>query len=202
MTEEGYIKFKAEWESGEPLPEDRLVEINYWRNEMYQRGWIGAYQNGIGFGNISCRWDQANQFVISGSATGNFAQLGPEHYALVKSVDIHNNRLQCLGPVVASSESMSHAVIYNALPDISGVIHIHHLEFWEALLNQVPTTAKEATYGSPEMAYSILDLLKNTNLRKQQIFVMEGHKEGIFAFGKTLEDAADRLNYYSRQFRL
>lgn len=200
MTDEGYIKFKAEWESGEPLPDERLVEINHWRNQMFQLGLIGAYDNGIGFGNISCRWEDTKQFIISGSATGNFEQLSAEHYALVKSVDIDANQLVCEGPIIASSESMSHAVVYHALAEVRGVIHVHHLGLWERLLHRVPTTDPSATYGSPEMAYSILDLIENSDLRQQRIFVMEGHREGIFAFGKTLEEAAERLSHYGRHF--
>jgi len=50
------------------------------------------------------------------------------------------------------------------------------------LLDQVPTTDEDAAYGSPEMASSIVNLLRNSGLRQQKIFVMRGHPEGIFAF--------------------
>jgi hypothetical protein len=54
----------------------------------------------------------------------------------------------------------------------------------------VPTTADGATYGSPEMALSIIELLRNSDLRQQKIFVMRSHPEGIFSFGASLEQAA------------
>lgn len=76
---------------------------------------------------------------------------------------------------------MSHAVIYCECPEVQGVIHIHNLEMWERLLHQVPTTDAAATYGSPEMAYSIIDLLQHTDLRSQGIFVMEEHREEAVA---------------------
>ena len=84
---------------------------------------------------------------------------------------------------------MSHAVIYQALPWVKAVMHVHHAEMWRRLLFKVPTTDALATYGSPEMAYSILDLIQHTDLAEQKIFVMEGHEEGIFSFGKDFQEA-------------
>ena len=202
QTDEGYIKFQAKWQRSTALDWRQLEDLNRWRVKMYQLGLIGAYDNGIGFGNISCRWKDTDQFIISGSTTGNFEKLTAEHYALVKAVDIDQNTLVCEGPIIASSESMSHAVVYQAMPEVGGVIHVHHLELWQRLLHQVPTTAPEATYGSPEMAYSILDLIKHSDVKTQRIFVMEGHREGIFVFGRSLEEAAERLTYYGRKFAL
>ncbi len=190
MLDEGYIKFKAEWKDGPAFPANELEELQHWRQEMYRAGLIGAYDNGIGFGNISRRWGISERFVISGSATGNFPVLGPEHYCLVTQVDIDQNTLWCEGPLLASSESMSHAMVYRVLPWVNGVIHIHHLEMWRRLLHQVPTTDAAATYGSPEMAYSIINLIHTTDLPQRRIFVMEGHQEGIFGFGKDLAEAA------------
>ncbi|HMQ64527.1 MAG TPA: class II aldolase/adducin family protein [Flavilitoribacter sp.] len=172
------------------MPADRLQELDHWRDVMYTAGLIGAYPDGIGFGNISRRWDGEGRFLITGSATGNFEQLEPSHYCLVTEVIPQENRLTCQGPILASSESMSHAVIYRERPEVNGVIHIHHLALWKYLLHKVPTTDASAPYGSPEMAASIVDLLETTDLPRRRIFVMEGHREGIFAFGETLESAA------------
>jgi len=188
--DEGYIKFKADWQESAPLPAALLQEINEYRQRVYDLGLIGAYDNGIGFGNISQRHPtRPDQFLISGSATGNFTTLTGEHYALVTAVEIDKNELRCQGPIVASSESMSHAVIYQTLPDVQAVIHAHHLGMWQELMHQVPTTDASASYGSPEMAYSIIDLLQTTDLPQSKLFVMEGHEEGIFVFGKNLSDA-------------
>jgi hypothetical protein len=70
---------------------------------------------------------------------------------------------------------------------------VHHQKIWENLLHKVPTTTVGITYGTPEMAYSIVELLRKTTLPEQRIFVMEGHPEGIFSFGKTLQDAGEVL---------
>ncbi|MEO1258461.1 MAG: class II aldolase/adducin family protein [Bacteroidota bacterium] len=196
MIDEGYIKFKADWKKTNPLPFNKIAALNKWRQEMYRHQLIGAYENGIGFGNISQRWSLGSHFVISGSATGNFPELNEMHYSLVTGFDLNKNTLSCEGPLVASSESMSHAVIYQECPTVTGVIHVHHLALWKKLLHQIPTTDKSATYGSPEMANSIIDLLDTTNLKEQKIFVMEGHQEGVFAFGENLEEAATVILKY------
>jgi ribulose-5-phosphate 4-epimerase/fuculose-1-phosphate aldolase len=189
MIDEGYIKFKAEWTETAPLEHIQIAELNNCRETLYQAGLIGAYDNGIGYGNLSQRWNKAGQFIISGSKTGLLSETTEKHYSKVLSFDLDRNQLVCEGPVIASSESMSHAVIYQECLNINAVIHVHHLGLWKDLLYKVPTTDEAATYGSPEMAYSIIDLLNNSNLKEQRIFVMAGHEEGIFVFGETIAEA-------------
>ncbi len=197
LLDEGYIKFEARWTPAPPLPWPLLQELNHWRQKLYRLGLVGAYPDGIGFGNLSMRWaGDDEQFAISGSTTGNFAELGPEHYTLVEKVELENNRLFCRGPIVASSESMSHAAVYQGCARAKFVFHVHHLGMWERLLHQVPTTKQGIPYGTPEMAWSILDLLENTDLPSRKIFVMEGHREGIFVFGETAEEAGEVLLAY------
>jgi L-ribulose-5-phosphate 4-epimerase len=194
-SDEGYVKFQAVWERAEPLPAHLLTDLSHWRDEMHRQHLIGVYENGIGFGNISQRY-LGNQFIISGTATGHLPTLSPSDFTLVTNFFVKKNTVHCRGPVLASSEAMSHAVIYRACEDVQGVIHLHHAQLWEHLIDIVPTTEAGATYGSPEMAHSIVNLLKNSDLRQQKIFVMRSHPEGIFIFGETLGQAANVLDYW------
>jgi ribulose-5-phosphate 4-epimerase/fuculose-1-phosphate aldolase len=192
LPDEGYVKFQAVWERAAGLPAPKLAELSHWRNEMHRHHLIGVYENGIGFGNISQRCE-GNQFIISGTATGHLANLTPAHFTTVTDFEVEKNTVHCRGPIMASSEAMSHAVIYRECPEVHGIIHAHHAKLWEQLLDRVPTTADGATYGSPEMANSIVNLLKDSDLRQQKIFVMRSHPEGIFAFGENLQQAATLL---------
>ncbi|NBC09484.1 MAG: class II aldolase/adducin family protein [Bacteroidetes bacterium] len=194
--DEGYIKFDAHWVRKPPLPAAQTAQLNAFRQKLYEQGLIGAYPEGIGFGNISRRQGRGHQFIISGSKTGNVPALDERHYALVTEVDAAHNRLRCEGPIIASSESMSHAVIYEECPEVQAVLHVHHLQMWQRLLHRVPTTAADAPYGSPEMVESIRQLLRETALRQQRIFVMEGHREGVFVFGESLEAAYGCLMHW------
>jgi len=198
MPAEGYVKFRCERTETGPIPEDRLVGINAWRNRLYKLGLIGAYQNGVGFGNISMRLPSGG-FVITGTATGSLASLTGGHYTEVTGYDFEANRVSCKGPIDASSETMSHAAVYESAPDANAVIHVHNLAMWKALLGKVPTTSKDAEYGTPEMAYEIKRLFAETDVRERRIFAMAGHEEGIIAFGKDLDDAGNAmLDYFGR----
>jgi ribulose-5-phosphate 4-epimerase/fuculose-1-phosphate aldolase len=194
--EDGYIKFKAKWDQSPALPYRFIKELNKWRNLLYQMKLVGAYDDGIGYGNISQRFGNSGHFIISGSGTGNLESLTPDHFSLVTNIDIDHNLLHCKGPIMASSESMSHGVIYRECTDIHGVIHIHNKELWLKLLDKVPTTSEKAEYGTPEMAYEIIRLFRETDLMEKRIIVMKGHEEGIFTFGKSLDEAGKIiLNY-------
>lgn len=193
---DGYIKFKAQWEKSPPLPIRFIKTLNEWRDRLYSLGFIGATTEGIGYGNLSERFGDSDHFIISGSGTGNLEKLTPDHYSLVTRIDIDHNKLSCRGPIIASSESMSHGVMYNEKKDINAVIHIHHLDLWQELLHQVPTTDDKATYGTPEMAYEIIRLFRESGAPKKKIIVMAGHREGIFTFGKSLDEAGEILLAY------
>ena len=190
--DEGYIKFNSEWKRKEPLPYSTIQALNEWRQRLYQVSLVGAYPDGIGFGNVSRRLSQ-NKFIISGSKTGIYQTLDASHFSTVINFDIKKNWVECEGPIIASSESMSHAVIYQERPEVNAVFHVHDLALWKKWLYKIPTTAETATYGTPEMADEIIQLFKTTTVIKQKLFAMAGHEEGLFSFGKTLEEAGNVL---------
>ena len=201
MIDEGYIKFDCHWTQSPALAKEEIEALNNCRQKLYDRHLVGAYDNGIGFGNVSQRKEEL-QFLISGSTTGNFPVLDESHYAVVTAFDIEQNAVHCEGPIRASSESMSHAVIYQHCEEVNAVLHVHHLEMWQHYLHQLPTTSEAAPYGSPEMANEIIRLLNSTTVRtKEKCFVMAGHREGIFAFGTDLADATSNLLHFFDAFK-
>ncbi len=190
--DEGYIKFNCEWIKDKPRLTNKLVEINKWRDKLYTLGLIGAYDNGIGFGNISIRLKK-NTFIITGSATGNLHTLNENHYVLVNKYDFAKNSLTCKGPIKASSESLSHAAIYGCSSDTNAVLHIHNINMWEKFIDKLATTNKDISYGTPAMAKEIKRLFIESGVNNEKMFVMGGHKEGIISFGKNLEEAGNIL---------
>ncbi|NOX71196.1 MAG: class II aldolase/adducin family protein [Candidatus Micrarchaeota archaeon] len=200
MTNDGYIKFNIKWIKAKPLPESVIRELNKWRRKLFDAGLIGMYESGIGFGNISMRIPGTNEFIISGSATGGIENLTAEHYARVTEVDHEKNSLVCVGPIKASSESMTHAAVYDSDHSVNAVIHVHNLRMWKMLLDRVPTTSKEATYGTPEMAEEVMRLFKESDVKEKKIFVMGGHEEGLMTFGKDLDEAGSVMLRYWEEF--
>lgn len=196
MNQEGTIKFKARWKETEAFPAVILEEMIASRQQMFARGYIGEYAPGLGYGNISMRYGEGAQFLISGAKTGRLAEALPEHFTHITEVYPRRNEVYCRGPVIASSETMSHAMIYQCEPSAQIAIHLHAAQAWERLLHQVPTTDASAEYGSPEMSASIEQLFQTTNLRDKKIFVMEGHPEGIFVFGRSFAEASAILKQY------
>ena len=198
-AEEGYIKFNLRWEEHGPvIPAPLFKSLNTWREIMLTLDMVGVTQDGIGFGNLSSRFRNTNQFYITGTATGKHPKLGKNHYCLVTDYDIPKNRLSCTGPIRASAESMTHAAIYRADPNVGTVYHIHHKVLWKALLGKVPTTPEKAEFGTPEMALSLQDMLKKKETREQRIAVMHGHENGIIFWGKDPDEAGKYLlSYYN-----
>jgi len=186
---EGYVKYQCHWIRSSPLPAQDLFDINACRDKLFRLGLIGAYEHGVGFGNISIRIGQSEQFIISGTQTGHIPSLQEQHYARVIDVDFNQNVLTCEGPIQASSESMTHAALYIINKDINAVIHIHHPYLWKKMINILPTTQPGVSYGTTEMAKEIVRLYKERYLEEKKIIVMSGHQDGIISFGKDLYEA-------------
>ena len=190
--EEGYIKYQCHWKET-ALPDELAIEnLIAYRNVLFEKGWIGVYADGIGFGNISERYKN-RQFIISGTQTGHFPVCDASHFALVTHYHVLNNEVYCKGKVKASSESLTHAILYELYPDVNAVLHIHDLNLWRRLLQKVPTTRANVTYGTVEMAFEVARLSEFEGLREKGIFVMAGHEEGIVTFGNDMATALDIL---------
>ena len=192
MKETGVIKFNCNWIKAEPMNAELLIDLNFWRDKMFDLGFIVVNVDGIGYGNMSIRSTE-NQFIITGSATGKERKLSNQHFTKVIDFDLEKNSLTALGPIIASSESLTHAVIYEYHKNINAVIHIHNLALWKKLMNKIPTTIKSVEYGTPAMAKEMIRLFDETNLTNEKILVMAGHEEGIISFGKDLIEAGNRL---------
>jgi len=190
--DEGYIKFNCTWIPSNDISLNKVAVLNVWREIMYKKGLIGMYPDGVGFGNISMRYNEKT-FLISGSATGGLATLNESHYSLVTNYNLNTNSVTCVGPLKASSESLTHALIYECSEAANAVIHIHNLDLWNRFIHHVPTSSENISYGTPEMANEIKRLFDETTLAKEKIIVMGGHREGIISFGKDLEEAASVL---------
>jgi ribulose-5-phosphate 4-epimerase/fuculose-1-phosphate aldolase len=196
MDEKGYIKFQCNWIKTEPVENKLIEEIVLCRNKLYKLGLIGAYSNGIGFGNLSIRLAN-NIFIITGTSTGQIANLNNNHFTKVTGYNFMKNSLTCEGPVKASSESLTHAAVYESDNFANAVIHIHNKSLWEKLLNVLPATSPEIEYGTPAMAEEVKRLFKETDLIEKKIFVMAGHEEGIVSFGRNLEEAFKTILFYN-----
>lgn len=189
MHDDGVIKYHCEWQPSKTVESEMLNQLIAWRDRLHTIGLIGVYPDGIGFGNVSSRL-RNQSFLITGTQTGPHTTTTPAHYTLVDAWDIDRNQLHCVGSVKASSESLTHAALYEYSATIQAIIHIHHPELWSMYQDKLPTTVADVPYGTPAMAYEMWRLFQDTELASQKILVMAGHEDGLMAFGETLESAA------------
>jgi hypothetical protein len=198
MAETGSVKFTCQQVPVETGSFAGFAELNEYRRKLLELGMIGVDANGIGFGNLSIRDGATSRFYITGSGTGGISELKPSHYARVVAYDFARNWLQCEGSTVASSESLTHAAVYESDPATGAVIHCHDMKLWEALLKEAPATPKEVEYGTQEMAYAVRDLFKESEVKRRKIFAMAGHEGGVVAFGRDVEEAFGVLSSSQR----
>jgi ribulose-5-phosphate 4-epimerase/fuculose-1-phosphate aldolase len=203
MEEEGVIKFDLRFTAGPPVAMETLAELNKWRRVLWKHALIGqdpARYEGYGFGNISQRIGGPDaprgkrQFVISGTQTGHLEALDNRHYACVTAYNAAANQVIATGPVMPSSESMTHGVIYDLDNALRAVLHVHSPDIWQTAAAQgIPVTSPSVEYGTPEMSREVERLFSQTDVRHRGIFSMGGHEDGIVAFGHTAEEAGNRL---------
>lgn len=196
----GIVKFNCHWSQSGPVISDEQYEIiNSWREILFNMDLIGAYENGVGFGNISMRIGKTHQFIITGSSTGEIPELEPGHYVKVNSFNIDDNAVQCVGPLKASSESLTHAAIYLADPGVNAVVHVHSIELWNELIHKVPTTNPGMDYGTIDLAKDILRLFRDSDVYEKRIIIMAGDRAGILTFGHDMDEAVNVLMEYLRK---
>jgi ribulose-5-phosphate 4-epimerase/fuculose-1-phosphate aldolase len=188
-----YVKFTYQCARPDIAQFEAIAELNACRRKLLEQRLIGVDSNGVGFGNLSVRDGVSGNFYITGSATGGLLELTPTDCVRVVAYDFARNWLRYEGAAIPSSESLTHAAIYESDPTISAVIHCHDSVLWRTCLDRVPTTSKAIAFGTPEMAYEITRLFTVSDVRSRKMFVMAGHEGGIVTFGKNLEDAFDAV---------
>ena len=188
MKNEGYLKYTAEHRIAPAIKAPFWAELNEARTQLHKKGLVGVTSSGIGFGNLSIRYRE-NEFLISGTATGAIPVLGLDHYCIVSSFDLKENHVVSMGPIQASSESMTHGAVYQSCPEANCVIHIHSRAVFDGMIrDNYVSTPEKAEYGSPEIALAIGECVKNSGKNEGHI-VLSGHDEGVIAYGPSVERA-------------
>lgn len=184
--DDGVIKYNSHRREGVITFTEQLAELNQARTTLFDLGLIGAYPNGVGYGNLSAR-TTGNRFLITASGTGADRTLRAAQYCLVESFSAESNSVCSVGGLDASSESLTHGAIYACAPAVKCVMHVHSGYLFDLLLKQntVPSTSKDIPYGTPAMAHSVTQLVAE-HQRLPVLFVMAGHEDGLVAYGRDI----------------
>jgi len=195
---EGVIHFVAH-HAVEPLPDlpaATVATLRTWRDLLWRLGLLGqdpARYDGAAFGNVSVRLPQGG-LLVTGSQTGGVPILGPDGLVVVDRVDVPQNQVWSRGPVLPSSESMTHAALYALDAGIEAVVHVHSPAIFErAAVLGLPETSASVPYGTPEMALEMGRLWRGSALPAVGIFIIPGHQDGVVGVGASLEQACTRV---------
>lgn len=200
MHNDGVVKYRSDHVNGPPLQHMLLKSLDAVRTFLFQQRLTGQTEAGIGYGNISLRQKPgAKPFIISATSTGGIEHLGSEGYSLVHEYSLQDNWLRSHGPKGASSESLTHAGIYEAKDAVNCIAHIHNERLFRILSNfgapRIHTnyqkqdiallcTPQSAAYGTPEIALAAKSVAAQGP--DKGIIVMLGHLDGIIVYAKNI----------------
>ncbi len=176
MEQESYIKFDCQhtYQSVElPQQIDELIDLG---NALKRKGLIGKIDDSMGFGNISFKDSKTGLIFISASKTGIPCKYTKEHFCRIDEWNAEKNLVVSRGLMPASSETLSHLAVYEALDWVRCVVHIHSEYLWETMFDKELTSSQDIKYGTKEMYFEIVRLLSECS--NQNILVMGGHKNG------------------------
>jgi hypothetical protein len=174
-----------------------------WRQILALTGLVGQTTQryeGFGYGNVSARIGAPamprgrRAFLISGTQTSGLQNPTLGDFCVVETYDIDSNSIQSHGSTLPSSESLTHAAVYDLGSHIRCVLHVHSPILWRhAKRLRIPETAPGVTYGTPNMAREVRRLYRETHLEACGLFAMTGHEDGIVAFGHNLPTVGANL---------
>lgn len=193
MTEtEGVIKFDYAFSETVIIPAVD-PELLLWRQVLHHYELVGECPEryeGFGFGNISGRCDQG--FLITASQTGGLPSLESTQFVLVSDWSLKRNWLKAMGALRPSSESLTHAAIYEANTEIGAVFHVHSPALWQARkVLGLPETSDRVPYGTVDMANTLKQMTES--IGNEGLIAMAGHEDGIVAWSRTPLGAGTRL---------
>lgn len=200
--DDGVIKYQRQFTKIDSLKSDEYWPLEKWRKKLFHLKLIGEYPDVfIGYGNMSWRLSPAMpiRFIITGTQTGKYPDLSGEHYTRVTGYDLAKNLIIAEGPIDASSEALTHALLYECSEKIQAIFHIHDKIIWQGMLDtNMPATAADVPYGTVEMAKAVHDLVGNQSFGS---FAMAGHEDGVVAWGENLDQAGVEIMKLVEKFK-
>ena len=143
--------------------------------------WAALGLGGDTVGNLSFR--TADGFIINRTA-GDLGNIAPREFVEVLAADIASRQVTVAGLYEPSSESLMHAGIYATRSEVNAIFHGHSARLLAAAEQLgLPITAREQSYGTPELVAEILAVLG-----RHRLVVMRGH--GFVSLGETMEETA------------
>jgi L-ribulose-5-phosphate 4-epimerase len=192
---EGTIRFAYSLESiAGPVVDGRTADIlRGWRRVLKRLGLVGqeaARYGGFGFGNLSVRdLERPGEFIITASQTSGADELEDDGLVRIVNSDPARFWVDAVGQQPPSSETLTHAMIYEADARVNWVFHGHCPEIWQHMTALgLPATPEHVGYGSTAMVQAVAQLLDRHPARPL-VFATRGHQDGVFACSASADEA-------------
>jgi len=192
---EGVVKFTVDHGVGAAPRASRSAPLRAWFRILRRLELLGRRADryeGFAYGNLSRR--TGDGLLVTCTQTSGRQRLAPEDFTRVTHWSIAGNRLRSTGPCRPSSETLTHAMVYDQVPAAHWVFHVHSPEIWQNAAGLgLPVTDPGAEYGTPAMARAVAATLESLGQPATGILAMGGHEDGIVAWGATADEAGCRL---------
>lgn len=188
---EGVIRFRVHL-NRTPLHEDAEIrQLIVWRDILYRLGLVGQdplRYSGLGFGNLSVRSrKEPDTFMVTASQTGGIERLCGMHFCRVIAWKFEPPELWAEGLTSPSSESLTHAAIYESEKRVGAVIHVHCPEIWhQADTIGLAVSDPAAGCGTSALALEMRSMMAALKPSNGGIWILGGHEDGVIAFGADL----------------
>ena len=205
---EGAIQFAFDLKPGRgPGVQADVVEpLLAWRTVLRRLHLLGQSPErygGLGYGNLSVRDPgRPGEFIVTASQTSGIEHLHADGLCRIREFDLERFWVAAEGLQPPSSESLTHAMIYDADPGVRWIFHAHSPDIRrQAEALGMPATGADVAYGSPPMACAVVRLLADRPQRPL-VFVTLGHEDGVFACGSTAgETGSSLVDHLARSLR-
>lgn len=191
MDTEGTIRFAYALDTpdGPVAHPAMLAALNGWRAVFRRLGVLGQESGrygGLGFGNLSARDpERPDEFLITASQTAGAPALTDHELVRITHSNPGRFWVDATGHHPPSSETLTHAMLYQADETLAWVFHLHSPDIWQqAEALYLPATGETVPYGSPAMVDAVAGLLTRHPARPL-VFVTLGHLDGVFACGSS-----------------
>lgn len=188
---EGVIRFRVHLNRTPLHEEPEIRQLIVWRDILYRLDLVGQDSlrySGLGFGNLSVRsLRKPDAFVVTGSQTGGIERLSEMHFCRVTSWKFESPEVWAEGLTSPSSESLTHAAIYESEKRVGAVIHVHCPEIWhQADTIGLAVSDPAAGCGSSALALEMRSMMATLKPADGGIWILGGHEDGVIAFGTDL----------------
>jgi ribulose-5-phosphate 4-epimerase/fuculose-1-phosphate aldolase len=124
--------------------------------------------------------------ILINDDNSNFFEIKRENILEIVDYNPLKRILLAIGPGMPPIETPVHWIIHHARDDVNAICQINYKELYEKIIKKYPTTEKEQTSGTLNLAKEILKTLRSS----KTILIKN---DGVLFVGKNLKDIENKV---------